>query len=53
MDVLRLVTNAAFTCLWIDEVGEFGSQEDLLAFAWILLEPTADEVFVVAVPRMG
>ncbi len=53
MDVLWLVTNAAFACLWVDKVGEFGSQEDLLAFAWVLLEPAADEVFIIAVPGSG
>lgn len=49
VDVFGFVADAALAGLGVDEVGEFGGEEDLLALSGVLLEPFAEEVLVVAV----
>ena len=48
MDVLWLVTDSAPASLWVDVVGEFGGEEDVVAFAGSL-EPS---VLRIASPSM-
>ena len=41
------------TYIWEALVGELGREDDLVALAWVLLKPGAEEVFVVAVDVGG